>query len=127
MSYNYTERRQHQRVDVEKAIYIEVVGRGVQSEAHSNIIRCETLDVSVGGLRVWVPTPIKQGSTLNIAAPMEDWTESLELLGEAMWVREAGDREGLLGWPGTEGLQSRRHGKMVKSGLQVNVPVIVSR
>ena len=94
MSYNYTDRREHQRVDVEKAIYIEVVGRGVQSESHSNVIRCETLDVSVGGLRIWVPKPIKQGSTLNIAAPMEDWTESLELVGEAMWVKEAGDREG---------------------------------
>ena len=25
---------------------------------------------------------------------MEDWTESLELVGEAMWVKEADDREG---------------------------------
>lgn len=94
MGYDYAERRKHQRVDVERAIYIEVVTRDTRSEAHSNIIRCETLDVSIGGLRVWVPTPIKQGSKLNIAAPLEDWKESLELVGEAMWVKEADDREG---------------------------------
>lgn len=94
MSYDYTDRREHPRVHVELAIYVEVVKRGSMTEADNHIIRCETLDVSVGGLKIWVPEPIAQGSTLNIAAPMEDWKENLELVGEAMWVREAEDKDG---------------------------------
>ena len=94
MAEDYTDRRQHERVSVGKAIFVEVVkGRG-RSEAHNEIIRCETLDISNGGLRIWVATPISAGSTLNIAAPTDDWAESLELVGEAMWVKEAGDRDG---------------------------------
>jgi hypothetical protein len=91
--YN-TDRRKHPRVHVEKAIYIEVVGRGSRSEAHNTIIRCETLDVSAGGLKIAVPVAIAQGSMLNIAVPMDDWDESLELVGEAMWVKAAEGREG---------------------------------
>lgn len=94
MSYNYRERRQHPRIRVELAIYVEVVRRGSRTEADNQIIRCETLDVSVGGLKIWVPEPIPQGATLNIAAPMEDWKENLELVGEAMWVGEAEDKNG---------------------------------
>lgn len=88
------DRRKHPRYSVERAIYIEVVGRGVRSEAHNTIIRCETLDVSAGGLRIAVPQPIAQGSTLNIAVPSDDWDESLELVGEAMWIKEADDNKG---------------------------------
>jgi hypothetical protein len=79
---------------VERAIFVEVVGRGSRTEADNRIIRCETLDVSVGGLKIWVPESIAQGSTLNIAAPMEDWKENLELVGEAMWVRKAENGRG---------------------------------
>lgn len=98
MENEYAERRAHERVSVAKAIYVEVVTRHKRSEAHNRIIRCETLDISVGGLRIWVPEAIAQGSTLNIAAPLDDWTESLELVGEAMWVKAAENRTGF--WVG---------------------------
>ena len=29
----------------------------------------------------------------NIAVPMDDWKENLELVGEAMWVRQADDKK----------------------------------
>ena len=93
MSNNNIDRREHPRFSVGKAIYIEVVKRGNRSEANSNIVRCETLDVSAGGLRVAVPIPIAQGSVLNIAVPMDDWKENLELVGEAMWVKQADDKK----------------------------------
>ena len=91
---NYSERRQHPRIQVERAILIEVVRRGSRTEADNPIIRCETVDVSVGGLKIRVPEPIPAGSVLNIAAPSDDWKENLELVGEAMWVREAENRNG---------------------------------
>lgn len=98
MGNDYADRRAHERVNIEKAIYVEIVKRNSRSEADNKIIRCETLDISVGGLRIWVPEAIPQGSTLNIAAPLDDWTESLELVGEAMWVKPATNRNGF--WVG---------------------------
>jgi c-di-GMP-binding flagellar brake protein YcgR len=94
MAGDIIDRRKHPRFNVEKAIYIEVVRRGSRSEADNTIIRCETLDVSAGGLRVAVPMRIPERSILNIAVPMGDWDESLELIGEAMWVRPADNNKG---------------------------------
>ena len=94
MRRDYGDRRKHQRITVERAIYVEVVRRGSRSEADNTIIRCETVDISVGGLRIWVPESIAKGSILNIAVPMDDWKENLELVGEAMWVKEADNKEG---------------------------------
>ena len=106
MGFNYTERRKHQRIHVERAIFVEVESSDQQSDAENQILRCETLDVSAGGLRIWVPEEISEGSTLNIAAPMEDWKENLELVGRAMWVRPAEGQEGF--WVGLELADSSR-------------------
>ena len=77
MAQNYTDRRKHQRIEIVQAIFIEVVSRRHRPESENTIIRCETVDVSVGGLKVYVQQPIVQGSKLNIAVPMDDWKENL--------------------------------------------------
>ena len=100
MRYDYSDRRKHQRINVERAIYVEVARRGSRSEADNTIIRCEAVDISVGGLRIGVPEPIAKGSILNIAVPVDDWKDNLELVGEAMWVKEADNKEGY--WVGLE-------------------------
>ena len=53
MSYDFTERREHPRVEVVRAIFIEVVTPGAKND--NEILRCETVDVSVGGLKLLVP------------------------------------------------------------------------
>ena len=108
MSFQYTERRKHQRIHIERAIFVEVANPDSRTEADNQILRCETLDVSVGGLRIWVPEPVAEGATLNIAAPMEDWKENLELVGKAMWVREADDTGKPGYWVGLELQDSSR-------------------
>ena len=100
MTLDYTDRRKHQRIEVVKAIFIEVVTRTVRGQSDNTIIRCETVDVSVSGLRVYVTQAIAKGSTLNIAVPMEDWKENLELVGEAVWVKPLETGEGF--WVGLE-------------------------
>ncbi|MCB1854439.1 MAG: PilZ domain-containing protein [Halieaceae bacterium] len=111
MNDEFQERRKHPRIDVSWAIYIEVVGRGSRTEADNVIVRCETVDVSVGGLKIWVPEPIPQGSQLNIAVPMDDWKENLELAGRVMWSRAADDGKGF--WLGLE-LEDSSHDDMRK-------------
>jgi hypothetical protein len=100
VTLDYTDRRKHQRIEVVKAIFIEVVGRGNRGESENAIIRCETVDVSVSGLRIYVTQAIAQGSKLNIAVPMDDWKENLELVGEAVWVKPLENGEGF--WIGLE-------------------------
>ncbi len=100
MTRDYTDRRKHQRINLVKAIFIEVVRRGSRGESDNTIIRCETADVSVSGLRIYVTQPIAQGSKLNIAVPMDDWKENLELVGEAVWVKPLETGEGF--WVGLE-------------------------
>ena len=108
---DYTDRRKHQRIEVVKAIFIEVVSRVRRSESANTIIRCETVDISVSGLRIHIPQLIPQGSQLNIAVPMDNWKENLELVGEAVWVKpvEAGDGF----WVGLE-LRDSSHESMSK-------------
>ena len=100
MAYEQNNRRQYPRFSVEKAIYLEVVGRESRSEADNTIFRCNTLDISVAGLRVWVQEPVAEGSKVNIAVPEKEWKENLELAGKVMWSREAGDKPGF--WLGLE-------------------------
>jgi hypothetical protein len=106
MESDKLDRRRHERFNVGQAIYIEVVGRGGRREADNTVIRCETLDVSVGGLRISVPIAIPQGAILNIAVPTEDWKDNLELVGKAMWVKDAGQEQGF--WVGLELQDSSR-------------------
>jgi hypothetical protein len=94
MAEDYTERREHQRIDVVQAIFIEVVARGSRHESENTILKCETVDISVAGLRARVPEAIPQGSRLNIAVPLDNWKENLELEGEAMWVKPVEEGEG---------------------------------
>ena len=108
MHQDYDDRRKHQRIEVAQAIFIEVVNRKSRSESDNTIIRCETVDVSVGGLKIYVSKSIPMGSRLNIAVPMDDWKENLELVGEAVWVKPA-EGEGQEGyWIGLELRDSNR-------------------
>jgi hypothetical protein len=94
MAEDYAERRKHERIDFVQAIFIEVVARGSRHESENTIMKCETVDISVAGLKVRLPEAIPQGSRLNIAVPLDDWKENLELEGEAMWVKPVEEGEG---------------------------------
>jgi len=106
MTEQYTDRRRHQRIEVVQAIFIEVVARGARSEAENAIFKCETVDISVSGLKVRVPESIAAGSSLNLAVPMDDWKENLELAGRAMWAQPVESGEGY--WVGLELKDSSR-------------------
>jgi hypothetical protein len=106
VAQDYLDRRKHQRIDVVKAIFIEVVNRGSRRESDNAIIRCETVDISVSGLRIYVTQLIAQGSQLNIAVPMEDWKDNLELVGDAVWVKPVEKGKGF--WVGLELRDSNR-------------------
>ena len=98
MSQGFVNRRRHERVSAVQALFIEVVGRRSRHESENAVIRCETVDVSVGGLQIFVPVAIEAGTRLNIAVPSSDWKDNLELMGKAVWSRPAESREGF--WVG---------------------------
>lgn len=100
MAGSGSERRRHTRIEVVKAIFVQVIPRGVLDSTDSPVLRCETVDVSVQGLRILVPEPIEPGSRLDIAVPEEDWIGNLELVGIARWLQEADNGRGY--WLGLE-------------------------
>ncbi len=52
---NFNERREHERVDARLSIFVEVVERTGGREAGNRILRSHSVDVSAGGLKLWLP------------------------------------------------------------------------
>lgn len=100
MSNTAAERRKHERIGVVQPIYIEILERGRRRTTRIDVIKCETVDISVQGLCIYVPVDIKPGTRLNIAVPETNWIENLELSAQARWIRKAKDNEGF--WLGLE-------------------------
>jgi PilZ domain-containing protein len=97
---DFSDRRKHERKNVVHDIYVEVAKRGVRSEAHTTIFKCETVDVSSSGLKIISPQAIAIGATLNIAVPMQNWQDNLEFIALAKWSQELEDKDGF--WIGLE-------------------------
>ncbi|GAB5450991.1 MAG: hypothetical protein Hals2KO_13190 [Halioglobus sp.] len=97
---DFSDRRQYPRINVVRAIFIQMISNGIAGEATGPVLRCETVDVSVKGLRILVPAEVKPGSRLDIAIPEEGWIENIELIGVARWLKKADDRDGF--WLGLE-------------------------
>ncbi|TGD74721.1 PilZ domain-containing protein [Mangrovimicrobium sediminis] len=89
MNHDFLNRRKHERFSTAQALFIEVEGRSGGRESDNMVLRCEAVDISVGGLRIEVPEAIPAGARLNIAVPFGDWKDNLELAGKAMWCRPA--------------------------------------
>ena len=62
MSGNFIERRKHERIGVTQAIYLEILQRGHRRSTSNTVIKCETVDVSVQGLCIYVPNEIAPGT-----------------------------------------------------------------
>ena len=91
---DYSERRRHPRINVVRAIFIQAISNGIAGEAIGPVLRCETVDVSMKGLRILIPDAIELGSRLDVAIPEEGWIENIELIGVARWLKKADDRDG---------------------------------
>ena len=100
MTDSAADRRQHPRINFQKAIYIEVAQPGQIRDSHAEVMRCETVDVSVSGLKVFVPRDVPANSHLHIVAHTDDWQESLELHGVARWCAPTAQKNGY--WLGLE-------------------------
>lgn len=105
-----SDRRRHERKNVVHDIYVEVAKRGVRSEAHTTIFKCETVDVSSSGLKLISPQDIAIGATLNVAVPMQNWQDSLEFIAQVKWSQELEEKDGF--WIGLE-LQQESEEKTV--------------
>lgn len=100
LGQNFTERRKHERIGITQPIYLEILQRGRRRSTKNEVLRCETVDISVQGLCIYVPLEIPPGTRLNIAVPESNWIENLELSGEARWIRKTKDGKGY--WLGLE-------------------------
>ena len=97
---DFSDRRLYPRIDVVRAIFLQITPPGSGYGDEGPILKCETVDVSVRGLRLLVPEEVPIGSRLEIAIPEEGWIENLELSGMARWIQRAEDQNGY--WLGLE-------------------------
>ena len=100
MAMRNQERRAYKRIDYVQPIYIEIASRKRRPESLNTILKCETVNVSVGGLKVFVPEPIPEGSRLNLAVPLENGKNNLELTGKAVWMQPSDNDDGC--WVGLQ-------------------------
>jgi len=79
------EKRRHLRLPLESAVFIELLSPLAGNAQSGRVVRCRTLDVSRGGLRVNLSQPLTAGAILQIGIDMPGSDETLYLAGEVRW------------------------------------------
>ncbi len=70
MTGNPIDRRRHSRINIQKAICIEVARCSRVRGAHTEVIRFETVDVSRSRLRAFVLRAVPVNSLSSVVAPI---------------------------------------------------------
>ena len=82
------EKRKHLRLPVQSKIFIELVSPDPDNPQSGQIVSCQTLDVSRGGLQVVLEQELTVGAILQIGVELPDSQETLYLAGEVRWCRK---------------------------------------
>lgn len=79
------EHRRFYRLPVETRVFIEIESPAPGSLGPGRVARCETLEVSRGGLRVRLEEAISVGAILQIGVELPGKDEPFYLVGQARW------------------------------------------
>ncbi len=81
------EKRQHLRLPMQTRTFIELVSPDPEDPASGEIVSCQTIDVSRGGLQVTLERELTVGAILQIGIDMPERESPLYLTGEVRWCR----------------------------------------
>lgn len=85
------DRRRFFRLPVESRVFIEVESPAPGSIGPGKIARCDTLDVSLNGLRVSLEESVTVGAILQIGVELPGKDEPFYLVGQVRWrMRDKG-------------------------------------
>lgn len=88
---NAEERRSESRLDKQTTVFIEIVSAAHDNSSPANIIICNSLDMSTGGIQVEIDEEVAVGSILRLGAQFQGSDQTLYLVGETKWSRKDGD------------------------------------
>ena len=86
------DKRRHERLSFQGAIFIELVAPGMIGHG-GEVIMCKTIDISRSGLRVGVNRQLTVGAILQIGVDLSDKEDTLYLAGEVKWCLRDEDLE----------------------------------
>lgn len=87
------EHRIETRLELAETIFIEVLSTSADRRETSNIVICNSLDLSANGLQVVIDEEIPANSILRLCIDLHD-REPIYLVGEVMWIRPDAESEG---------------------------------
>jgi len=81
------EKRKNLRLPLQSRLFIELVGSDPGDTEPAEIVSCQTLDVSRGGVQVALDRALTAGAILQLGVDMPDSERTLYLAGEVRWCR----------------------------------------
>lgn len=91
---NDQSRRRFLRLPVESRVFIELESPPPGSLGPGKVARCDTLEVSKGGLRVRLTEPVTVGAILQIGVELPGKDEPFYLVGQVRWRRQDPEQSG---------------------------------
>ena len=80
--------REHIRLNLNCRVFLELEGGAIQGPTDpGEIVLCETLDISYGGLKVGLDRELTVGAILPIGVEISWMEQTLHLVGEVRWCR----------------------------------------
>ncbi|MDA1044475.1 MAG: PilZ domain-containing protein [Verrucomicrobia bacterium] len=80
--------RKHQRLPEENRVAVTVVSAQNAPELEDQTFFCPTEDLSAGGLKLSVPSPLPSGSVVELRIALARPLRSFMHVGEVRWTRE---------------------------------------
>ena len=86
--------RRYLRLPIETRVFVELESPAPGSLGPGNIARCETLEVSEGGLRVRLSESVSVGAILQVGVELPGKDEPFYLVAQVRWRRKDDDHDG---------------------------------
>ena len=86
--------REHIRLKMDTKVFIEVTAAGPDDTGAANLLQCDVVDVSFGGLRINIDEELIEGSILSICVELPTFDDLFYMAGEVMWCRPNVDEAG---------------------------------
>ena len=96
----HEDRRQYPRVPERSRVTVTVLSAPDAPEIESRSFFCWTSDLSVGGLKFCVHSPVPVGSLLKLEVRLENPFEMFLHFGKVMWEQEIKDEDLVSVWLG---------------------------
>ena len=97
-------KRHDERLAGQATAFIELMGASIDAPDRAPIIICNSVDISRGGLRVYVDTFIEPGTILHLGLQLPGQEHPLYVVAEVKWAQRTSARDGY--WIGFALLES---------------------